>query len=68
MPLTHSLAAQIMSGEGKVIAKRPSMRSENSVEKEQAVQGWMLQQAHELRAARGRLGGSRAAADPDVAF
>ncbi len=39
MPLIHSLPAKIMSIEGKVIAERPSMLSEDPVEKERAVQG-----------------------------
>ena len=51
-PLIHSLSAKILSSEGKVIAQRPSMLSKDAVEKEQAVQGWMLQQAHTVRATR----------------
>jgi Domain of unknown function (DUF4209) len=35
-----------------VIAQRPSMLSKEPTEKEKAVQGWMLQQAHMLRASR----------------
>jgi Domain of unknown function (DUF4209) len=52
MPLIHSLAAKIVSSEGKVIARRPSMLSRDPIEKEQAVQGWMLQQARIVRASR----------------
>jgi hypothetical protein len=52
MPLIHSLQATIMSREGKVIAQRPSMLSNDPIEKERAVQGWMLQQAHMHRASR----------------
>ena len=52
LPLIHSLSAKIMSGEGKVIAQRPSMLSTDPAEKERAVQGWMFQQAHMLRATR----------------
>jgi hypothetical protein len=51
-PLIHSLAAKIISSEGKVIAQRPSMLSTDPIEKERAAQGWMLQQAHMLRASR----------------
>jgi hypothetical protein len=52
MPLIHSLPVKIMSIEGKVIAQRPSMLSQDPAEKEQAVQGWMLRQAYVLRASR----------------
>lgn len=51
-PLLHSFPAMTVSATGKVIGLRPSMLSDDPNKKEQAVRGWMLQQAHFIRVAR----------------
>ncbi len=51
-PLVHSLPAMIMSRSGKVVARRNSMLSADTKEREEATQDWMFQQAHHIRAAR----------------
>jgi hypothetical protein len=51
-PLLHSIPAVTVSETGKVIGRRPSMLSDDPKKKEEAIRGWMLQQAHFIRATR----------------